>query len=285
MSGSLSSLPFKQFVFYRPGDESGGLNALIANAGHEALRPGAAYAWDGTRRGASEMLIWQYTIAGRGKVSCGGKTFDVLPGEAMLLKVPEKHRYWLPEDSEGWEFIFLTLSGSEVMRLGMEARKRLGVVIRHAAYSGVVRTASSILSESLADRLKSRFEISGRAYAFMMALLSETNSREPKPSGFPLEAAREHCLAHIAEPLTVDDLAKSVNLSRWHFSRSFRKATGIAPHQYILEAKMGLASHLLLNTRYSVKEVACRCGFEDASYFCKTFKKTHGSAPGEFRAR
>ena len=116
MRGSLSSLPFRQYVFYRPGDEAGGLNAMLANAGHEVLKPGTAYSWDGTRRGTSEMLIWQYTIAGRGKVSCGGKTHDVLPGEAMLLKVPEKHRYWFPEDSEGWEFIFLTLSGSEVMR-------------------------------------------------------------------------------------------------------------------------------------------------------------------------
>ena len=283
MGDALSDLPLRHTVFFRPDAGAEGLSTLLDDAGHEIRRPGDDYSWDGLKRGSDEHFIWQYTLAGRGRVRIGKAEQDVLPGEAMLLGVPEDHRYWLPDDSECWEFLYVTLSGAEAVRLGLEARNRLGPVVRHAAHAPVVRAAAAILSGGLEGRIKTRYETSARAYGFLMDLMGESNATLRGRKTFPIERAQEYCMAHLAEPISVEDLARAADLSRWHFSRRFLAATGVAPHQYILDARMALAVYLLRNTRLAVKEVAHRCGYEDPSYFCKVFKTSQGAAPGEFR--
>lgn len=284
MIHTLSSLPGRNITLYRPNEPSYGLNATLINAGHEIRTHEEDYDWDGNKRGSDEMFIWQYTFGGRGKLKYETKEYDITPGDAMLLKVPELHRYWLPEDSEKWEFIYITVAGSEMIRLGLDARCRLGIVVRHAIDSQVVRTAASIISAGFNRRIKTRFDSSRRAYSFMMDLLAETAANAQTQNETAMEKAREYCLTHISEPIDVENLAKAANLSRWHFSRCFQKASGISPHRYILETKMGLAAHLLLNSSFSVKEIATQCGYLDASYFCKSFKLIHGISPGMFRA-
>jgi len=284
MIHTLSSLPDKNMTFYRPNDSAFGLNAFLINAGHEIKTQDDDYDWDGNKRGSEEMFIWQYTFRGRGKLTYENKEYDITPGDAMLLKVPEIHRYWLPNDSEKWEFIYVTLAGSEMIRLGLDARSRLGIVVRHSIDSQVVRAAVSIISAGVNRRIKTRFDSSRRAYSFMMDLLAETAAYAQSQNESAMEKAREYCLAHIAESIAVEDLAQVANLSRWHFSRCFQKTSGISPHRYILETKMGLAAHLLLNSNFSVKEIASQCGYVDSSYFCKSFKLIHGISPGMFRA-
>ena len=284
MGAALSDLPLSHAVFFRPGAAADGLSTLLDDAGHDIRRAGDVYSWEGLKRGDVERFIWQYTIAGRGRVRLVAAEHDVLPGEAMLLKIPEDHRYWLPEDSEQWEFLYVTLSGAEAVRLGLEARRRLGLVVRHAAHAPVVRAAAAILAGGLEGRIKTRCEASARAYAFLMELHDETSAALRRRKDYPLERACAYCMDHLGDPLSVDDLARAANLSRWHFSRRFRASVGIGPHQYILEARMQLAAFLLLNTRLSVKEIAHRCGYEDPSYFCKAFKGVNGAAPGDFRS-
>ncbi len=284
MIHTLSAPLCKNITFYRPNESSYGLNAILINAGHEIRTVADAYDWDGNKRGSDEQFIWQYTLAGRGKLKFEDEVYEILPGDAMLLKVPEHHRYWLPEDSEKWEFIYVTIAGSEVIRLGLDARCRLGIVVKHSTNSRVVRSAVSLISAGLNRRIKTRFDSSRRAYSFMMDLLMETAANAQTQSEIAMEKAREYCLTHISDPLSVENLAKAANLSRWHFSRCFQKASGISPHRYILETKMGLAAHLLLNSSFSVKEIASQCGYADTSYFCKSFKLIHSISPGMFRA-
>ena len=284
MRETLTAMPVKNLTYYFPWESETGLNVLLVNSGHGVETHEAEYHWDGMRRGSAEMFIWQYTLSGRGCLDYEDTHYDILPGDAMLLKVPERHCYWLPRDSERWEFLYVSLAGSEIMRLGLEARSRLGVVAKFPLHSPVVRSAESIMHAGMAQRIKTRFEISRRAYSFMMDLLAEASENTQSRNEFPLEAAREYCVANISKPLTVDDLAAAAKLSRWHFSRRFQKTTGVAPHRYILETKMSFAAHLLLNSRLSVKEIASQCGYADTSYFCKSFKLVHGTSPGLFRA-
>lgn len=276
------SLPLKDVSFFLPPDYPAELKATILGAGHERKRAGDDYDWHGNKRGPTELFIWQYTLAGRGMLSYGGRNYNLLPGDAMLLNAPEDHRYWLPRNSGEWEFIYLTLGGSELARLGLVARQRLGVVVQHPADSPAVQSATNIISAGLKHRLKSRYELSRRAYSFMMDLLSETAGNMRGQNEIAAQKARAYCLDHISERIKVEDLAEAANLSRWHFSRAFREAAGTSPGRYILEAKMLFASHLLLNPATTVKEVAAMCGYHDTSYFCKSFKLVHGVTPGEF---
>jgi AraC-like DNA-binding protein len=82
----------------------------------------------------------------------------------------------------------------------------------------------------------------------------------------------------------VDDMARVANMSRFHFSRVFEKARGTPPGRYLARLRLEEAMRLVSAGGTTVKEVAHRCGYGDANYFCKVFRKSFGVSPGAFRA-
>lgn len=86
---------------------------------------------------------------------------------------------------------------------------------------------------------------------------------------------------HISEPIYVQDLAASVNLSEKYFITFFKKVVGITPTNYIIQAKMKKALEYLHEQNYSIKEVAMLVGYSDVYTFSKVFKKTYGVSPSK----
>lgn len=99
-----------------------------------------------------------------------------------------------------------------------------------------------------------------------------------------LKRAVEHLLDGPGAPVTLEDLATDAGLSRYHFCRQFRIATGLSPHQYQLRARVERAQ-LILRTRPArpLSEVALECGFSDQSHFTRVFRRVSGVTPGRYR--
>ena len=128
------------------------LHSMLLNCGHELARS-PEYRFDGLNRGNHNLVIWQYTLNGMGRVSHGGREYPVPPGSAFVLMVPEPHVYFLPPDSASWEFLYVTVNGSELVRLGTEYRRRNGIVRPFAADSATVRMAWELLAVCREKRL------------------------------------------------------------------------------------------------------------------------------------
>jgi AraC-like DNA-binding protein len=84
-------------------------------------------------------------------------------------------------------------------------------------------------------------------------------------------------------PLTA--LARDLGVSYTWFRRTFAHHTGLSPHQYQLQLRVGRARTLLSETALAVKEIAFRSGFESEQYFCRLFKSKTGISPGAWRRR
>lgn len=258
------------------------LHSMLLSCGHELAR-NTEYHWDGLKRGNHELLIWQYTLNGMGRVRHGGREYPVPPGSAFFLMVPEPHVYFLPPDSPSWEFLYVTVNGSELVRLAMEFRRRNGVVRSYGAESPALRAAREILAACREKRLAGRYDASARAYSFLMTLLAEPPAGASPGAGDFMARIHDFCRRNLDRPISVDDLAQVAGCSRWHFTRRFRELAGEPPHAFILAQKMRLALRLLQTTAAPVKEIAGSCGFEDTSYFCKVFKLHYGITPGGYR--
>ena len=87
----------------------------------------------------------------------------------------------------------------------------------------------------------------------------------------------------IYQELTIDDLALSVYLSRWHFAHLFKAQVGVSPAHYLKSLKMCEAKRLLEISPMSVKEVMFRLGIKDKSHFERDFKKQYGITPAQYR--
>jgi AraC family transcriptional regulator len=80
-------------------------------------------------------------------------------------------------------------------------------------------------------------------------------------------------------------MAAVVGLNPYHFARQLKGATGLPPHQYVIDRRVERARLLLhAGTDLSLAEVALRAGFSDQSQFSRHFKRLVGVTPGQFRA-
>jgi AraC family transcriptional regulator len=89
---------------------------------------------------------------------------------------------------------------------------------------------------------------------------------------------------HLADDISLDDLAGLAAMSPFHFARTFKAANGISPLQYVIAARIERARLLLKSSRLSVAEIAHRVGYDDLSRFGQHFKRHVGMTPGAWRA-
>lgn len=88
---------------------------------------------------------------------------------------------------------------------------------------------------------------------------------------------------HLDGSLTLDGMARSVELSPYHFLRTFERVTGVTPHQYVLRARLREAVTRLAVEPSKVLDIALDCGFGDVSNFNRAFRAEFGVAPRGFR--
>jgi AraC-like DNA-binding protein len=88
----------------------------------------------------------------------------------------------------------------------------------------------------------------------------------------------------IAEPLTIAGLARTASLSPYHFLRTFKRVTGVTPHQWLLRARLNEAAARLATSRAPVTDIALDVGFEDLSNFINSFRAEFGVSPRRYRA-
>lgn len=87
----------------------------------------------------------------------------------------------------------------------------------------------------------------------------------------------------IDQAVTLDRLADEACLSAFHFARSFKKSTGMAPYKYVLARKIEHAKRQLMTTDRSVSEIAASLGFENMHHFRRQFRSQFGILPGKLR--
>jgi transcriptional regulator GlxA family with amidase domain len=103
-------------------------------------------------------------------------------------------------------------------------------------------------------------------------------------------AAIERSLVYInenlSEKITLDELAQVAGMGKTGFSTAFKSITGMTVWEYILNARVELASSYLIEKNdFNVTEISLMCGFNDNAHFAKIFKKIKGSTPSEFKKK
>ena len=88
---------------------------------------------------------------------------------------------------------------------------------------------------------------------------------------------------HYTEPLQVQQIAASAFLSRRECLRCFQRTIGTSPMQYTIALRVQKARKLLLETDLPLLDICTECGFQDQSYFIKTFRERTGLSPARFR--
>jgi AraC family transcriptional regulator len=88
---------------------------------------------------------------------------------------------------------------------------------------------------------------------------------------------------HLAEDITVADLANVACLSIFHFTRAFAGAMGVPPHRYVSQRRLESAKAMIATGRASLSEIALESRFSSQSSFTRAFRRAMGMTPAEYR--
>lgn len=98
-----------------------------------------------------------------------------------------------------------------------------------------------------------------------------------------IEKVFEYMKNNYEKEISLEGISKILNMSVVSFSRFIKKSTGKTFIDSFNDIRLGHASRLLIDTRFSIAEVAYKCGYNNLSYFNRVFKKKHKYTPKEFR--
>lgn len=100
-----------------------------------------------------------------------------------------------------------------------------------------------------------------------------------------LAAAVEFMDAHLAQDVSLADIAEAAGLSVFHFSRAFKSSTGVGPYRYLLERRVDRARELIRSTSLPVALIGTMVGFKTASHFSRSFTDIVGISPRAYRSQ
>ena len=228
----------------------------------------------------------QFVVGGEGRGIYRRHTFRVRKGQALCLDLQLPHRYeadevhpwqvyWVRFEGPGCRSIYETLdrSGGPVFPFASEARVRQ--LFRDLF--GILRSrppGHDLLAWSILVRMLREI---------FVEMSARSAGRNPPQPGIP--QALNLIAEHYPERITLDRLAASAGMSRFHFIRRFKESTnGIPPIRYLERFRMSQALHLIhTHPKMTVKSVAEQVGFTDLSYFSHRFKAVMGTSPRKLR--
>lgn len=109
------------------------------------------------------------------------------------------------------------------------------------------------------------------------ALLVERAASEQANN--PVSAIITYVQEHLAEPLTVSDLAEQAFMSPSAFSHLFRDVTGKSPYQFVKELRLSRSRELLIENDRNVTEISKAVGYRSTSHFINEFRERYGMTP------
>jgi len=152
----------------------------------------------------------------------------------------------------------------------------------------IMRLVQLFAEECTSDEPHSRLYGDNLSIALLLALSRSSSAKLPparngRLAPWQLRRVTEYLAAHLAEDVDLQTVCGLVDLSRSYFSRAFKISTGLAPHQWLLQARIARAKELLLTSDRPLARIAIDVGFADQAHFTRTFGRAVGESPGAWQ--
>jgi AraC family transcriptional regulator len=150
--------------------------------------------------------------------------------------------------------------------------------------------ALSMLGEAREHGTAARMYVESAGVVLAQRLLSRKGrpvTPAPRPGLSPavLRRAKEFLHGEMNRNPGLTELSAAVGMNVDHFSRMFKRSTGLAPHQYLGNIRLERAKRMLADGRTAIIEIAYETGYTNPSQFSAFFRKRTGQSPTEFRRR
>ena len=234
-----------------------------------------------------------YTIGlnrwGKGQCQHHGETHTHSPGSFNVINPGDIHTGQVASEDQGWAFRNLYISPAQIQTVlhQLEWPEQtlpafIAPIIWHPSLPALFNRLFAVLSTSASILTQQTLLLDFLSQLFMHHAEPGLTVRTPQAETQAIATVRAYLEAHHNTVVSIDELARLVNISPYYLIRCFRQQVGCPPHQYqrhwqLLQAKQALRQAVPLST------VATDYGFYDQSHFNRVFKRTFGITPGQYQ--
>lgn len=236
--------------------------------------------------GIRDHYLIHLVISGKGTFQSAGHTWGLQPGD-LFLASPNQLVAYTADDQQPWEYCWVGFNGACAHKLVSQLPFTDAEPVHHTKDPDTLRDHLKNLFLSRGLEPQDEAAMLGHLYLFMAALMRETREQKPRTtssaSQYVLNAIK-YIQFNYSHDISIDDVAKSVGVSRSHLYRVFMSNVGKSPIDYLTEYRINEACKLLRTGNLSIAEVAISVGFFDQFYFSRVFKKAMGLPPSKYIA-
>ncbi len=264
-------------------------NAVIGNlyVTDIGYYPKAMYHYRKRPLGADQYILI-YCYEGEGSVRIETTEYNLESGDFIIIPIKTAHDYQASEINP-WTIYWMHFKGKSANLLLEQLQKQLN------GYNGFVRGNETILElfNEMYDQLSKGYGTDNLMYTNMclwhflgkFIYNNKCHPNGPLNPTSPVDQAINFLSKKVESVLTLEEIARMVNLSPAHFSVTFKKKTGFSPIEYFNHLKVQKACQYLLFTNQRIKEIAQAVGIDDPYYFSRLFTKVMGMSPNEYREK
>ena len=115
-------------------------------------------------------------------------------------------------------------------------------------------------------------------------VVDQSALRQWNDDSFIVRRAKGYIASHQSAPIKLEEIARAINISTFHFCRKFKQETGLTFVTYLSRARIERAKMLLHNKDLRITEIAYEVGFQSLTHFNRTFHKFVAQSPTEYRS-
>jgi AraC-like DNA-binding protein len=267
------------------------------------------YAWDSYKPPFWFPLHWHerieilYMLKGKIRAAMNGTEYEGNQGDIITVNTGLIHGFFDPSPD----------SSVRIFHFGLEIFDETLMELQDRDFQGPVFSRQSLITPLRDGKIHSRLEgmlmeifeeyqkkavgyrlvIKSKLFELSALLLREVPAETPFPAKVASKKNNTQYLEHIFSLMlenfdnpdfSLEDAARSIGLSKFHFSRFLKEQTGRGFHNHLTWIRLRQAETFLVESDQPVTDVAFRCGFQSLSTFNRLFKSYTGTNPSSYRS-
>ena len=265
---------------YKMGEDF--LNSLsVYNVGYQKCEP--EYQWG---PGIRDHYCIHHILSGSGVYTTGKVSVRLSAGDTFILFPGVELQYQADKD-EPWEYCWAGFMGTDAASIIRNTgfSKETPYILKGKIPEKEIRSGLEEIYQNKGNTYESSVAMTGNLYSLLAVFMHYADKREPEKDSHVMyvEKAMSYIETNYSYPITVEDIAHYVGISRSHLFRSFQNYMSKSPKDYLSGYRIRQACRLLRETDLSVSTIAYSVGFENNLYFSKAFRKQKGMSPSEYR--
>ncbi len=252
----------------------------LVTFGHSINYPGHTYG-----PAVRSYYLIHYVLSGKGIFKANQHTYNLREGQGFFIE-PDNQTVYSSDIDDPWTYVWVGFGGRQSKRLvGSIGLSQENPIFSCSLESG--RKLEEYVDEMLANNdfaLSDIYYRWGLFFQFISVIVDAQKNLMPKVDvNTYVSHMVKYIHNHIEEPVTVQDVADYVNLTRCYATTIFTKYTGMSPKDYIQNCRLTKARHMLESSSLTIAGIAYSCGFKQSESFIKAFRKRYNISPSEYR--